>query len=101
MDRHLGWLRRRYNIIALEDYLRWRRGETATLPPRALVISLDDGHASNAALLDVFRRHRVRPTIFLCSDIVGTLRRFWWQAVPDEAERQRLKRLPDEQRLAA
>jgi peptidoglycan/xylan/chitin deacetylase (PgdA/CDA1 family) len=64
------------------------------------VITLDDGHGGNAALVDVFRRHGVKPTIFLCSDIVGTMRRYWWQAVPDEVERQRLKRLPDEQRLA-
>jgi peptidoglycan/xylan/chitin deacetylase (PgdA/CDA1 family) len=101
MDRHLVWLRRHYNIIALQDYLCWRRGEIASLPPRALVVTLDDGHASNATLLDVFRRHDVRPTIFLCSDIVGTQRRYWWQAVPDDAKLQRMKRLPDEERLAA
>jgi peptidoglycan/xylan/chitin deacetylase (PgdA/CDA1 family) len=101
MDQHLGWLRHHYNLISLNDYLRWRRGERNSLPRRALVITLDDGHASNAALMDVFRRHQVRPTIFLCSDIVGTRRRYWWQAVQGEVERQRFKRLPDERRLVA
>jgi peptidoglycan/xylan/chitin deacetylase (PgdA/CDA1 family) len=92
-------LARRYSLISLSDFLRWRRGEVAALPPRPLVITLDDGHASNVQLLEVFRRHAVSATIFLCSDIVGTRRRFWWQAVGGEAERQRLKRMPDEQRL--
>ena len=100
MDRHLQWLGRRYSLITLADFLRWRCGAITDLPPRPLVITLDDGHVSNALLLDVFRRHAVIPTIFLCSDIVGTQRRFWWQAVGSETERQQLKRLPDEQRLA-
>lgn len=101
MNWHLQWLGRRYNLISLADFLRWRWGEIATLPPRSLVITLDDGHARNAQLADIFRRQVVRPTIFLCSDIVGTRRRFWWQAVESETERQRLKRLPDERRLEA
>jgi len=101
MTGHLGWLSKRYNLITLEDYLAWRQGNISELPPHALVITLDDGHAGNARLLEVFRHHRAKPTIFLCSDIVGTHRHYWWQDVVSAPQRQRLKRLPDAARLRA
>jgi len=34
------------NIIPLADWVAWRRGERATLPPRAVVLTADDGHRS-------------------------------------------------------
>ena len=101
MARHLGWLSKHYNLISLEAYLAWRQGKMSELPSRALVITLDDGHAGNARLLEVFRQHEVKPTIFLCSDIVGTHRHYWWQDVASESQRQQLKRLPDAARLEA
>lgn len=101
MARHLEWLCKRYNLIALEDYFAWRQGRISELPPHALVITLDDGHAGNAKLVEVFRHHGAKPTIFLCSDIVGTHRHYWWQAVASESARQQLKRLPDAERLKA
>lgn len=33
-------------VIALHDWVAWRRGERATLPARALVLTADDGHRS-------------------------------------------------------
>lgn len=101
MARHLGWLSKRYNLISLEAYLAWRQGNISELPLHALVITLDDGHAGNAKLVEVFRHHGVKPTIFLCSDIVGTHRHYWWQDVASESRRQQLKRLPDVARLEA
>lgn len=101
MARHLGWLGRHYNLISLEAYLAWRQGKISELPSHALVITLDDGHVGNARLLEVFRYHGTKPTIFLCSDIVGTHRHYWWQDVASESQRQRLKRLPDAARLRA
>lgn len=101
MDVHLAWLSRHYNLVPLDAYVSWRKGALPSLPPRPLAITLDDGHAGNARLEEVFRRYGVAPTIFLCSDIVGTQRQYWWQGVDSEAGRQRLKRLPDAERLEA
>jgi peptidoglycan/xylan/chitin deacetylase (PgdA/CDA1 family) len=53
-------------------------GDWSRIPQRALVVTLDDGHRDNVALLDVFRRHGVTPTIYVCTQIVRTRRRFWW-----------------------
>jgi len=100
MDAHLHVLKARYTIIPLRQYIEWRTGQSRTfLPPYALVVTFDDGHLGNAALAPIFRQHNVTPTIFLCSAIVGTHRRYWWLAHDDHAEMVRLTRLPDGERL--
>jgi peptidoglycan/xylan/chitin deacetylase (PgdA/CDA1 family) len=101
LERHLTWLGSRYSFVPLEDILRaLREGDMGSLPRRALAITLDDGWSGNALLAPLFRRHGVRPTIFLCTSIVGTHRHFWWTHVPGHVERERLKALPTAQRLA-
>src|SRR5213593_1989156 len=72
-DVHFAALRARYNVISLSHFLAARSGRTAEpLPPRALIITLDDGHRNNYRLTSVIERHRIPVTIFLCSGIVGT-----------------------------
>jgi peptidoglycan/xylan/chitin deacetylase (PgdA/CDA1 family) len=76
-----------------------RSGDWDALPPRPLVITIDDGHARNLQLTDAFRRHGVRPALFICTQIVGTLRHFWFLDGGPEAV-ESLKALPEAQRLA-
>ncbi len=95
---HLRWLQRRYSIIPLRRYVEWRKDSSeARLPPKALVITLDDGHRGNMSLEPVLRSLGVPVTIFLCSAIVGTNRHYWWTKVPIH-ESAALKRVPDQQR---
>lgn len=102
LDLHLTALRPRYSLVSLRDYVASRgQGRADVLPPKPLIITLDDGLRSQYALLEVFRKHSVTPTIFLCSGIVGTHHRFWWTAPPSEEEVVRLKGMPDEERLAS
>lgn len=98
--RHLRVLTRLYSVIPLERYLAWRRDPAIDLPPKALVITLDDGHRGNYALTDVLARYGIVVTIFVCSAIVGTHRRFWWKDL-SRAECARLKRISDADRLKA
>ena len=100
MQAHLAALSRRYRFIGLDDLLRASQtGELAGLPPKSLIVTLDDGHRSNFALRDVFARFGVRPTVFLCSDIAGTRRHFWWTKLGDREHLRRAKDLRDEERL--
>lgn len=100
LDLHLTALRPRYHLVSLRDYVVARtHGHTHALPQRTLIVTLDDGLRSQYALLEVFRKHSVAPTIFICSGIVGTHRRFWFMAPPNSKEVERLKRMPDEERL--
>jgi peptidoglycan/xylan/chitin deacetylase (PgdA/CDA1 family) len=102
LDLHLSVLGKRYHFIPLRDYAKaLRSGRVSSLPPKSLVITLDDGLSSNYALLGVFRKHHVTPTIFVCSGIVGTNRQFWTLAVENGEEKERLKRVSDEARIEA
>ncbi len=46
-DAHLRVIERlECQVITLADWVRWRRGERATLPERAVVLTVDDAHRS-------------------------------------------------------
>jgi len=100
LDAHLAFLRRHYHLTTLDAIVRSvEQRDPAAIPDNALALTFDDGHRGNHALLPVFRRHGVVPTIYLCSQIVGTARRFWFQLPgvnPDP-----YKRLGNAERLAA
>jgi poly-beta-1,6-N-acetyl-D-glucosamine N-deacetylase len=101
-DAQIGVLRRLYNIVPLSAYVDARRTrDFSKLPPKALVVTLDDGHRSNFVLKDVLERHNIPITIFLCSGLIGTQRRFWFLHERASAIVQRLKTVPDDERLAA
>jgi peptidoglycan/xylan/chitin deacetylase (PgdA/CDA1 family) len=101
-DTHLDFLKRIYNIVPLSVYVEARRkGSLSQLPPRALIITLDDGHRSNYALKNVLEKHKVPVTIFLCSGLIDTRRRFWFLHENTTAIVQQLKTVPDEERLEA
>jgi peptidoglycan/xylan/chitin deacetylase (PgdA/CDA1 family) len=95
LDRHLTYLKKICDLVPLEEL-----NLPGTGRPRA-VITLDDGHAGNAKLLPIFIKHKVRPTIYLCSRIVGRPRRHWWlHPGAEQAGIERLKRQTNVQRLA-
>jgi peptidoglycan/xylan/chitin deacetylase (PgdA/CDA1 family) len=100
-DTHVTVLRRVYNIVSLTTYAdAMRNGVVSKLPPKALIITLDDGHRGNYALKSVLDKHRVPITIFLCSGLVNTRRQFWFRHEAVQPIVQQLKAVPDEQRLA-
>jgi len=98
LDRHLSYLARHYNFVSLTLLVESiRSGDWSRMPPRPLAVTLDDGHAGNFSLLEVFKRYAVVPTIFVCTKIVGTLRHFWFQDARDGFDS--LVDLPNEERL--
>lgn len=94
LDRHLTYLAKICDIIPWSEMHAPSNGR-----PRA-VITIDDGNAGNAKLLPIFLKHNVKPTIFVCSAIVGTRRQFWW--LHEGAKREgiaRLRRVSNAERL--
>lgn len=80
-EEHLAHLRRRYEVLALEDALRYLRGEDRG-PHRAVVVTFDDGYADNYRhALPALLRHRIPATLFLTTGCVGERRLFWWDAL--------------------
>jgi peptidoglycan/xylan/chitin deacetylase (PgdA/CDA1 family) len=95
LDQHLTYLRRICDVVQLDDLARPSTGRARA------VITFDDGHAGNAELLPIFIKHKVRPTIFLCSGIVGRARRHWWlHPGAERAGIESLKTQTNSQRLA-
>jgi peptidoglycan/xylan/chitin deacetylase (PgdA/CDA1 family) len=100
-DVHFTILRRYYNPIRLQQYLDARRTNTlGRLPSKSVVVTIDDGHRSIYGLKDVFAKHRIPVTVFLCSGFVESGRRFWFSAPGlQEAQLQKLKTVPDHVRV--
>jgi peptidoglycan/xylan/chitin deacetylase (PgdA/CDA1 family) len=95
---HLAALTRTYSVVSLRAAVEaLRAGSLASLPPKPLVITFDDGHRRNIRLMESFKAYDVCATIFLCSGIVGTRRRFWFHRVDDPEP---LKRVEDSERMA-
>ena len=77
-ERHLAYLARHYSLIPFSELVAaLDRRDWSAIPPKSLVIHIDDGYAGNYRLLDALSRYQVRPTLYVCSHIVGTNRRFW------------------------
>ncbi|NML30773.1 polysaccharide deacetylase family protein [Paraburkholderia antibiotica] len=96
LDRHLTYLKTLCELVPLTDVGVPGNGR------RRAAITLDDGHVGNAQLLPVFVKHNVRPTIFLCSRIVGRARSHWWLHPGSlRAGHERLKHMTNDERLAA
>ncbi len=93
LRRQLRYLSRCYTLITLDRLVDAIYSQDwSQLPRKGLVITLDDGHRANARLLEVFQEFGVEPTIYLCSQVVGTNRHYWWlEAGP---ERDALKSVP-------
>ena len=95
---HFKALKSKYNVISLKDYIKARKlGKK--LPPKSLIITFDDGFKSNHKLKPILKKHKITATIFLCSGIVGTNRRFWWKHNIDKNTREYLKNIPNKKRL--
>ena len=98
-DSAFRFIQKHYHVIGLQDYLKAVQSGSR-LPKKAVIITFDDGHISNYWLLPVIRQLQIPITIFLCSEIVGTKRHFWFNHCKELLpHREQLKKMPNAQRL--
>jgi peptidoglycan/xylan/chitin deacetylase (PgdA/CDA1 family)/glycosyltransferase involved in cell wall biosynthesis len=70
--RQMAWLKRlNYHVLSLEEYLQHRRQHK--LPPaRSVVLTIDDGYAEIATLIEpILHRYDFPATVFLVSGKIG------------------------------
>ncbi len=81
-DGQMAVLAQRFNPLPLSELCAGLdRGE---LPPRAVVVTFDDGYANNLeAALPSLAAHGVPATLFVATGYIGERREYWW----DELER--------------
>ena len=99
--KHIAYLSRHYEVISLDTLVAAiHRKDTSQIPPKSVVITMDDGHAGNIELLSLFKQYHVRPTLYVCTQIIDTHRHFWFKIDGQStAEKERLKRLSNVERL--
>jgi peptidoglycan/xylan/chitin deacetylase (PgdA/CDA1 family) len=100
-EKMFGYLKKRYSVIGLQELLDNYRAGTWNFPKKPLIITFDDGHAGNYALLPVIRKLDIPLTIFLCAGIVNTKRHFWFPPRHPDYSFQDLKRMDNPARLSA
>lgn len=98
LRRHLDYMSKHYNFVSLKSLIDALQSRNwASIPPKSLVITFDDGHKGNYQLLEIFKDYNILPTIYLCTHIIDTNKHFWWT---ENAIRPRhLRRLTNRERL--
>lgn len=100
-ERAFLYLKKHYRLIGLNTFLEAHSsGSLNSLPKKSLVITLDDGHIRNHDLLPVLKKHQIPVTIFLCAGIVDTRRHFWFLEQFSGMDKEQLKQVPNQERLA-
>ena len=96
-DKHLNYLKSKYTIVSLEDYVFKRIAPDSKY---RLIITFDDGHVNNHHLLEIIKKHEVKCTIFLVSNVINTKRHFWfkWHKL-DSKSKSILKKIENNERL--
>jgi len=95
-DKHVIYLKKKYNIVSLEDYVNKK------IEPKIkyrLIITFDDGHVNNFELHSIMKRHEISCTIFLVSNLVNTNKHFWfkWNSLTS-SDKNLLKSVPNKER---
>ena len=99
--KHIAYLSRHCTVISLDTLVAAiHQKDFSEIPPKSVVITIDDGHAGNIALLPIFKQYGIRPMLYVCTQIIDTHRHFWFKIDgQSKAEKERLKRLPNAERL--
>jgi len=95
-ESHVSWLRRHYDPIPFALFIKAvTERDRSILPPRPLVVTIDDGWQANIELIPVLVKYSFPILIYLTAGMIGTSRKFWWLAVKQKGGNpQPLKRLP-------
>jgi len=100
-DMAFKYLKSKYNIIDLKDYVNALKSQNfSSIPSRPMIITFDDGHIKNYELLPIIKKYNVPITIFLCASIINTNRHFWFNKKVEGVVGSDLKSLPNIERLA-
>lgn len=81
--KQLDFLSKHYNVVSLEEVRAWIRGGQ-TLPPRAVLITFDDGYRDNLTMaMPQLTRRSMPAAIFIATGYLGDCRAFYWDSVAE------------------
>lgn len=80
-ERQIRYLYQAYEVLPLDKLVQYIQ-EGKTLPPKAAVITFDDGYKDNYSYAyPILKKYNVPATIFLATGHIGTGNLFWWDKV--------------------
>lgn len=89
-----------YNIINLQDFIEATKSKAKEkLPPKALIITFDDGHIGNYKILPQIKEFKIPVTIFLCAGLIDSKRHFWFKFEHPDVSISHLKKLTTQDKL--
>jgi len=99
-EKNFRYLSRKYNIIDLNKFIdAIENQDDSKIPRKALIITFDDGHIGNYKILSIIKKLKLPVTIFVCTSIIGTNRHFWFKFNNHSIPKEKLKRVPNIERL--
>lgn len=88
-EKAIKYFIKHYNVISLDKYvIACENG--LKLQRNSLIITLDDGYAENFQLLNTVKKYQIPITIFVCSELIDTLKQFWWYYIPSNLSQKEL-----------
>ena len=79
-EKHMAYVSKRYNFISLDQAVSAiEKKDFGSLPKYPLVVTFDDGIKSNYLLKDTIKKYDIKPTIYVCAEIVNTHRKYWFK----------------------
>lgn len=79
-DLQLGYLKRYFSVVGLEELSAWSAGKT--LPPNPLAITFDDGYLDcYTRALPILQRHGLKAIFFIPTSFIGERRTYWWDRI--------------------
>ena len=90
-ESHVKYLKKYYNVIHFDQVVEaMASGDWSGIPMHSVVLNFDDGYRGNVELMAICERHALTPTLYLCSHVVATRRRFWSRLDGGRSKRLRL-----------
>jgi peptidoglycan/xylan/chitin deacetylase (PgdA/CDA1 family) len=99
-EQTFSYLSKKYNIIDLNEFIdAIDKRDKTRIPKKALILTFDDGYIRNYEMLPIIKKYNVPVTIFLCASIISSNRHFWFKYKHQSISTERLKHLPNKERL--
>jgi len=80
-ERQMVYLKKRCNILSLEQYV-YARQSGSSLPPSSVIVTFDDGYRdiyTNA--YPILRKHNVPAVLFVTTNFIEGRKLYWWDAI--------------------
>ena len=96
-EKHLALFKRCYSFVSIDQVFdALIKNNFSILPPKPLLITLDDGHIGNALLLGIIKKYDLPAVIYAVAGIVGTKHGFWFDKLAHHSQEMKiLKNMPD------